>query len=146
MSLKLTKMNQTELLESALEPTGSSGWRDDAVAFGVKGDGDTLTAVAVFQGFGGNDAEFHFAKLGDGSITRGHIEAFSMIAFHHRGLGLKKVWAQIAAHNKAAQRAAVGLGFDFEYRKRAGLEGGEDAIVFSMSRQEAGLVTARPQT
>ena len=146
MSLKMTRADQDALLQSALEPTGSTGWKNDAFAVGVKAGDDELAAVAVFQNFGAGEADFHFAFLDRRPVTRALIEGLLNLAFHHRGLGLAKVNAQIAASNRAAIRAAVALGFDFEFRKRGGFLGWEDAIVLSMSRPEAGLVAARPHT
>lgn len=146
MSLKMTRADQDTLLQSALEPTGSTGWKNDAFAVGVKAPDDELAAVAVFQNFGAGDADFHFAFLDRRPVTRGLIEGLLNLAFHHRGLGLNKVYAQIAASNRPAIRAAVALGFDFEHRKRGGFHGVEDAIILSMSRPDAGLVAARPQT
>ena len=149
MSFKLikpaTKEGQSELLEAAMLPTGSTGFKSDAVAFGVKEGSDALSAIAIFEGFGGGEAQFHFAMIDRSPITRAHIKAFIMLAFHHNAFGLKKVWANIASSNRAAIRAALALGFDFEYRKRAGFDGTEDAIVLSMSRPMPGVVAARPQ-
>lgn len=139
MPLSLTKINQEKLLADALELTQSEGWKSDAVAFAARREGaDTESAIFVFQEFAGGEAEMHFATI-RGHITRDLIEAWKYLAFHPRLLGLRKLWIPIAASNKAAQRAALGAGFDFEYRKRGGAAGGEDAIVLS-------LAPARPQT
>lgn len=148
MSLHLTRKNQPELLDAALAVTQSRGWRDDAIAFGaMRGADGPVVAVGVFQGFvsGGFDrpeAEFHFGTAG--RVTRGIIDAFKVLAFHERGMNLEKLWAPIAASNREALRAAIGCGFEFEYRKRYGLAGGEDAIVLSMARA-TGLASARPE-
>jgi hypothetical protein len=146
MALTITRQNQNHLLDLALTPTASTGWQHDAIAFGVKAQDGNIRAVGVFQGFEGGDAEFHFAILSGGTMTRGLIEAMILVAFHHRGLGLERLWAHIAADNRAAIRAAVAVGFDFRFRKRGGFPRGQDAIVLSMSRPDPGLAAARSET
>ena len=139
MPLNITKANQEELLTTAMQLTQSEGWKRDAVAFAARRhSAETDSAIFVFQDFVGGEAEMHFATI-RGHITRDLVEAWKYLAFHPRLLGLRKLWIPIAASNKAAQRAALGAGFDFEYRRRGGAAGGEDAIVLS-------LATARPQT
>lgn len=144
MSLHLSRKNQFELLTAALPLTGSRGWRDDAIAFAAtRGEGAEPVAIGVFQGFAAGEAEFHFGAVG--RVTRGIIDAFKVLAFHHRGMNLERVWAPIGASNREALRAAIGAGFEIEHRKRGGMDGGEDAIVLSMTR-ETGLAAARSET
>lgn len=144
MSLHLTRKNQFELLTAALPLTGSAGWRDDAIAFAAMHgeDGEPL-AIGVFQGFAGGEAEFHFGATDN--LTRGIVDAFKVLAFHPRGMNLERAWVPIAASNRQALRAAIGAGFEVEYRKRGGMAGGEDAIVLSMTR-DAGMAAARSET
>jgi hypothetical protein len=148
MPLVISQKNQEDLLIKAAAATRSIGWDQDAKAFGlmVHKDG-AVSMVAVFQRFTKpSEADLHLAKIEDGSMTRGEIEAVVMIAFHPMGLGLQKLWVSISDTNRPAQRAALAVGFDFEYRKRGGFLGQEDAIVMSMSRPDAGLASAKPHT
>lgn len=142
MPLSLTKANQEQLLTDALRLTQSDGWKADAVAFSARRHGAAEPcAIAVFQDFAGGEAEMHYATTAP-HMTRDVIEAFKTLAFHPRFLGLKKLWIPVAASNKAAQRAALGAGFDFEFRKRGGAAGGEDAILLSMTPPAAGQAAA----
>lgn len=143
MSLHLSRKNQFELLTKAAILTRSAGWRDDAVAFSAsRSEGGPPVAIGVFQGFAGGEAEFHFAAE---ILTRGIIDAYKVVAFHPRGMNLSRLWVPIAADNGHALRAAIGAGFEIEHRKRGGMDGGEDAIVLSMTR-ETGLAAARSET
>ena len=133
MPLQISKANQKDLLDIAAEATASEGFMRDAVAFAARFDTEEdLRAVAVFQNFSGQDAEAHFAVL-RGRISRKMMETFLTLSFHPRMLGLRRIFAPIPESNVSAQRAALAAGFKFEYRKRAFTEGGEDAIVFSIS-------------
>ena len=145
MPLTLTKANQEQLLEAAMQLTDSTGWKHDAVAFAARRDGvDHPCAIAVFQDFAGGEAEMHYATTAP-HMTRDVVDAFKTLAFHPRFLGLRKLWIPIAASNKKAQRTALGAGFDFEYRKRGGKAGGEDAIVLSIAPETLGQAAARPR-
>jgi RimJ/RimL family protein N-acetyltransferase len=142
MPLNLTKANQEKLLADAMSLTRSTGWKDDAVAFAARRDGaENPCAIAVFQDFTGGEAEMHYATTAP-HMTRDVVDAFKAIAFHPRFLGLRKLWIPVAASNKAAQRAALGAGFDFEYRKRGGMPWGEDAIILALTPDEAGMAAA----
>lgn len=146
MPLHLSKANQPDLLAAALSLTQSEGWHADAVAFAARRDpARPPCAIGVFQCFAGKEAEWHCA-MAEGRVTRDVMTAFLSIAFHPRFLDLKRVFAPVAASNIAAQRAALASGFQFEFRKRGGAAGGEDAIVFSIAPPSGGLATARPQT
>lgn len=132
MPYTLTKTNQDALLEAAATLTSSEGWFKDAVAFAaMKEEGAEPCAIGVFQNFAGRSAEFHFSTIG----TRLHkklLEAYLTLSFHPKMLGLGRLFAHIPASNVAAQRAALSVGFQFEYRKRGSAAGGEDAIVLSL--------------
>jgi hypothetical protein len=133
--LPFQRSDQDYILAKAAQATGSTGWARDAhgfLAVDRSRQEPREVAVGVFQRFVGGEAEFHFAML-DGRFRRDVLDTFMWLAFHDRGAGLDKVWAIIPARNRLAQAAAVRAGFEFEYRKRAGMAGGEDAIVLSMS-------------
>lgn len=133
MSFHLTKANQEELLEAAIGPAGVAGWHRDAVAFGARRDGEgEILAVGVFQNFANRTAEFYFASLGT-TMTRGMMESYLVLAFHPKMLALERAFVVIPRTNRAALRAAVALGFEFEYRKRSSVTGGDDAIVLSLA-------------
>lgn len=133
MPYTITKTDQESLLEAALTLTGSEGWHKDAVAFGASKVGTRdVTYIGVYQNFAGGEAEIHFSTIGT-RLNKQVLEAYLTIAFHPKMLGLKKLVANVAASNLQAQRACLGLGFQFEYRKRSSAAGGEDAIVLSLT-------------
>lgn len=132
MPYLITKANQDRLLEAGQTLTHSDGWMKDAIAFGAKDDTTgNMVAIAVFQNFSAGGAEFHFAMIGK-ALSRGVIEAFLFTAFHPRALGVKKLYAHIAPENAAAQRAALGVGFQFQYRKPGAMADGGDMIVMTL--------------
>ena len=133
--MHFSRRDQSTLLALALGPTGSIGWRDDAIAFAAFKDAESEpVAVAVFQAFTGNEAEIHFATISGGRVTAEIVAALGTLAFHPRAMNLGRVWAVIAEDNAPAQVAAIKTGFRFEFCKRGGFAGGKDAIVFSMMR------------
>lgn len=143
MPVHLSKADQEALLATAAEVTASAGFHADAVAFGARRDKEQgLCAVGVFQSFAGGEAEWHFGML-SGRVSRDVMRSFLTLAFHPRFLGLRRVFAPIPESNVVAQRAALAVGFKFEFRKRGGAAGGEDAIVFSMAPEELGLAAAK---
>lgn len=132
MPYTITKANQNDLLEAALTLTGSKGWFADAVAFAAKPSPDAEpVAIAVFQNFAGGGADVHFATIGT-RLHKNLLEAFLTLAFAPRMLGIKRLFSHVAASNIPGQRASLGVGFQFEYRKRGSAAGGEDAIVFML--------------
>lgn len=141
MPLNITKANQEELLETARQLTESEGWKRDAVAFAVRRDGGEIICIGVFQDFAGREAEWHGAMIGE-KLSPEVIQAMVALAFNPRFLNLKRVYAPVAESNRAAQIVALKCGYDFEYRKRGGAAGGEDAIVFSITPESAGKAAA----
>lgn len=145
--MHFSRMDQTRLLETALHLTHSTGWRADAVAWGIYDapDGDLL-GVAVFQNMDVNGAEFHFGLAPGRRLTRGIIESLIAMATHPRGMNLPRLFAHIAADNRPAQAAALKCGASFEYCIRGGLRGGRDAIVMVLERGDALQRTADDAT
>lgn len=143
--MHFSRKNQAQLLATALELTGSTGWRADAVAFSAVED-DAVIAIGVFQAFTAVDAEFHFAMVGHRRMRKSIIEGFMLLAFGEasfvsrvfpeRGEPISRLWAQVDARNVVAQAAALKAGFAFEHRKRGGISSGNDAILFSMTRAD----------
>lgn len=133
--MHFTRRNQDGLKSMALEPTGSTSWMQDAIAFGAchESQGE-IVAVAVFQNFRGNEADFHFAMIGGKRIGAETVKAMLTLAFSPRMFDLSRLWGHIAASNATAQVAAIKAGASFEYRIRAGTEGDDDVIVMSMLR------------
>ena len=133
MPYSLTKANQDQLLEAALAVTGSRGWFKDAVAFGAKRHDDSdIRAAGVFQNFAGGAADLHLGMIGH-RMTRDLIEAYLTVSFHPKMLGLSQLFVHISVNNPTAQRAAIAVGFQFEYRRRAAMPDGEDAVVLSLT-------------
>lgn len=132
MPYSITRANQEHLLNTAMILTQSEGWHKDAIAFAAKQEGKSESAcIAVFQNFAGGSADLHFATVGQ-MINKPIVEAYKFIAFHPRMFGLKRLFANIAVSNATAQRACLHAGFQFEYRKRSGAAGAEDAIVMML--------------
>lgn len=128
--------DQATILNIAATATGSTGWGPDAHGIlAAPAEDAAPVAVGVFERFTGPDADFHFAMLNGARISKPVMEAFTMIAFHPRAMALERVWGIIPAWNVGAQAAALRAGFQFEHRKRAGLIGGSDAIVLSLTRE-----------
>jgi len=143
MPYHFTKANQAELLERAKSLTNCAGWAPDAVAFAAREKGEEdIRAVAVFEYFNGGDADIHFATIGQRMGPR-LVDAYLKLAFHPNFMALNRVFAPIAASNIVAQRVALAAGFQFEFRKRGGAAGGEDAIVMSITPQSKGLAAAK---
>lgn len=134
--MHFTSKNQPDLLEAAKALTASSGWRDDARAWGVY-DGDDLRAVAVFQGFAADGAEFHFGMMPGRRLGKDVMRGIIAMAMHPRGMNLSRLIAPIAAQNISAQVAALKCGAQIEARVRGSLWGGGDAILFVLARGDA---------
>lgn len=133
MPYSITRENQDRLLETALILTKSEAWHKDAIAFAVREQGESESAcIGVFENFAGGSADLHFATVGQ-RLNKRIVEAYKFIAFHPRMFGLNRLFASIAASNLAAQRACLHVGFQFEYRKRSGAVGGEDAIIMLLT-------------
>jgi hypothetical protein len=147
MPANFYKTNQPQLLEAAKTATGSTGWRADAVAFGVRNEpDDPPSAIIVFQGFEGGAAEMHFGMINGHTMGPELVQGIFLISFHPRMLALSTLFAPIRESNIPAQVAALKVGFKFEYKKPAIAPGAEDAIVFSMRRWEASGQTANYET
>lgn len=147
MSAKFYKTNQLELLEAAKVATKSTGWRNDAVAWGMRyGDDQPPVAVIVFQAFEGVAAEMHFGMMNGHQMGPELVEAAFLLAFHPRSFGLKTLYAPVSIKNVPAQVAALKVGFQVDYRKPSIVPGGDDVIVFSLRRWEAPGSTAEYDT
>lgn len=140
--MHFSRKNQMELLELAAHATESAAWMPDAIAIAALATPDSPPlAVAVYQNFRGTQADFHFANLTD-RMERKLLKAYTAISFNPRLFGLETLWAQIADNNRAAQMAALRVGFTFEYRLRAGFPDGRDAIVLRMTAGNAVFASA----
>ena len=132
MPYTMTRTNQIELLNAALELTQSEGWHKDAVAYAaIEQSSNQMACIGVFQNFAGGSAEFHFSTAGR-RLNKTILESYKFIAFHPRMMGLKRIFANVAASNANAQKACLNAGFTFQYRKPSGAAGGEDAIVLML--------------
>lgn len=135
--MHFSRANQAELLEAAKTLTASTGWRRDAMAWGIY-DADELRGVAVFQAFTGTGAEFHFGMMPGRRVGKEVMQGIIAMAMHPRGMNLTHLIAPIAVDNVGAQVAALKCGAQIEARVRGSLWGGGDAILFSLARGDAG--------
>lgn len=147
MPVTITKLDQPYLLATAADLTGGGHFMHDAIALGFYDDPDltSLRAVIVFDCLRGQDADVHLAMAPGRRMTRHLAQQLVMVAMiHPAGLRRKRLWAQIRASNKQAIAAAVGAGFEFEYRRRGSALHGEDAIVLTMTAPPVPSGTLRP--
>lgn len=134
--MHFSRKDQPSLLEVAKTITASTGWKRDATAWGIY-DGDDLRAVAVFQGFAGTGAEFHFGMMPGRRVGKDVMRGIIAMAMHPKGMDLQHLMAPIAVENVAAQIAALKCGAQIEARVRGSLWGGGDAILFVLARGDA---------
>lgn len=147
MSAEFYRTNQPQLLEQAKVATISQGWRNDAIAYGMRhGPDQPPAAIIVFQAFEGAAAEMHFGMMNGHQMGPELVEAAFLLAFHPRAFGLKTLYAPISIKNVPAQVAALKVGFQVDYRKPSITPGGDDVIVFSLRRWEAPGSTAKYDT
>lgn len=128
------------MLEAAKDLTASTGWKADAVTLAAfataegAAAGESPVCVGVFQGRDASTAEFHCGMADGWRMSREIIRAMAAYAFSPAGLGLEVLFTSVAERNVRAQIVDLKVGFEFEYRKRCGAGIDEDAIVFSMRR------------
>lgn len=134
--MHFSSKDQAALLEAAKAVTRSTGWKRDAMAWGIY-DGEDLRALVVFQGFAGHGAEVHFGMMPGRKVGKDVMRGIISMAMHPRGLNLSHLMAPIAADNIPAQVAALKCGAQIEARVRGSLWGGGDAILFVLGRGDA---------
>lgn len=150
MTSRFVTVDQKKHLEAAKRLTGSTGFLEDAKAVAIyrdghEGDVKNLAAVAVFEAFRGHRAELHFGAEDGHPLSMEWIVAMVQIAFHPRTFNLERLIARVPDWNVGAQVILLKLGFEFEYRDRGSTAGGDDGIVFSLSREKiVGQATAGP--
>ncbi|MCG6112863.1 MAG: hypothetical protein MEQ74_11865 [Paracoccus sp.] len=149
MATKVTFMTnqQAHHLEVAKQLTGAQGFMDDAKAIAAYLPGDTgmdLLAVAVFECFRGTRAELHLGCPNGKRLTPDIITALATLAFHPAYFGLDKVTCWVPVSNTNAICILVKIGFQIEYRDRSSVEGEDDGIVLSLSKQTV-LAPAGPR-
>lgn len=131
---------QKEHLEAALALTGSQGFMQDAravAAYRKKEDGtDALAGVAVFECFRAGRAEVHFGMKPGQMLTNDILTAVITIAFHPKAFNLERMVARIPHWNVNALCNVLKIGFQFEYRDRFSVVGGEDGVVLSLDRDK----------
>lgn len=154
MTTTFVTNNQKQHLQAALSLTGSLGFMEDArcVAMyrnGGEGEAQEIAAVAVFECFRGGRAEMHLGSSAGHRLTLETLQGLILLAFHPRCFNLDRVLARVPTANINMVATLVKMGCEMEYRDRASVAGGGDAIVFSLDR-EAVLkqteATAAPQT
>lgn len=139
MDTKFVLNNNAEHLNAALDLTGSLGFMGDARAVGIyrhDSDGGTgkLAAVVVFECFRGGRAELHFGNTEGHRLTLNTLQGIIMLAFHPKAFNLDRLMARVPVWNSDAIAALVRMGFEMEYRDRASVGHGADAIVLSLDR------------
>lgn len=139
MSTTFVTERQKDHLKAALELTGSGGFMEDAIAVaayrpGQEGNPEQIVAVAVFECFRGGRAELHFGMVGGRVPSLEIMQGIMGVAFHPRALNLARVMARTPVENVNAICSLLKIGFQIEYRDRASLTGGRDAIVSSLDR------------
>ncbi len=139
MDTKFVLNNNAEHLNAALDLTGSLGFMGDARAVGIyrhDSDGGTgkLAAVVVFECFRGGRAELHFGNTEGHRLTLNTLQGIIMLAFHPKAFNLDRLLARVPVWNSDAIAALVRMGFEMEYRDRASVGHGADAIVLSLDR------------
>lgn len=132
-------INQKDHLQAALSLTGSNGFMEDARAVaayapGDEGEAGHMKAVAVFECFRGRRAELHIGCAPGHQLTLEFIQALVLMAFHPKTFNLERLMVRIPHWNVTALCAALKVGFQFEYRDRYSVMGGEDGIVMSLDR------------
>lgn len=144
--------NQKAHLHAALALTGSAGFMSDARAVaaykpGHDGDASQIVAVAVFECFRGGRAELHFGMADGAPLTVELVQAVILIAFHPKAFNLDRLVCRVPVGNVRSISALLKIGFQIEYRDRASVTGGGDAIVLSFDRATAiKQASAEPQT
>lgn len=152
MSYTFSRADQPGLLSLLATETLTSGWKRDAVAYGLArrgadGTAGPTEAIGCFENFCGNEADFSFAMMPPNRINRGIIDAFMNLAFHHRGMNLDRLWMQASDENTLSQRLILSIGARFQFRKASSASDGSDAIVFLLTRPEpANTPAARAST
>ena len=139
MDTKFVLNNNAEHLNAALDLTGSLGFMGDARAVGIyrhDSDGGTgkLAAVVVFECFRGGRAELHFGNTEGHRLTLNTLQGIILLAFHPKAFNLDRLLARVPVWNSDAIAALVRMGFEMEYRDRASVGHGADAIVLSLDR------------
>ena len=139
MDTKFVLNNNAEHLNAALDLTGSLGFMGDARAVGIyrhDSDGGTgkLAAVVVFECFRGGRADLHFGNTEGHRLTLNTLQGIIMLAFHPKAFNLDRLLARVPVWNSDAIAALVRMGFEMEYRDRASVGHGADAIVLSLDR------------
>lgn len=138
--LYLTEEKPYELMEWARQRVGmgdDAHWPKDTKAYGIRDDAnaDEIRAVFLFNQFTTHDCAMHIASDHTRRwATPRTLTAMSSLPFIL--WKLPRVTVEISVNNIKAQLTCLKVGFQFEGRKRGGMDDGSDAIVMSMLAQE----------
>lgn len=103
----------------------------------VESDG-TIHAVVVYNAFYDDACHMHIATAKTRRwATKATLE--TLFGYPFNKLGLRRVSAQIAASNVAAQVMALKLGFRFEGVMRNAING-QDAVLFGMLKEDCRFI------
>lgn len=150
MSTTFVTENQKAHLQAALALTGSEGFMEDARAVaaykaGHDGEADSIRAIFVFEAFRGGRAELHFGMADGAPLTMELVQAVISISFNPKLFNLDRLLCRVPVWNVRALATLLKIGFQIEYRDRASVVGGGDAIMLSLDRDTV-LASAAPQT
>lgn len=142
--------NQKAHLQAALALTGSQGFMEDARAVaaykpGHDGEASEIRAVFVFEAFRGGRAELHFGMADGNPLTPELVQVVMSLAFAPKFFDLHRLLCRVPVKNVRAICALLKIGFQIEYRDRASVVGGGDAIMLSLDRDTV-LASAAPHT
>lgn len=103
-------------------------------AIAISDDSGKRMAGCVYMNYHEHDIEMVFAAAHPRWCIRDALRVF--FAYPFIQLGVSRVTAICAASNERARRFIQGIGFVHEGRLRKGLDGHEDAHIYSMLREE----------
>lgn len=142
MTLVLTEQPQYTLLQWAAEklrlPTGM--WVPESKAIGVL-DSDTgaIRAVMVLTRFTGEGLEASFVSDGTKRWSTRSILT-QLITAPYFLFPCDRIWVRVSAQDRDTQVLALRIGLDFVARMPGAMPSGEDAVLFTMTRESQPLV------
>lgn len=107
---------------------------DKFSAIGIVKDNE-LEAGAVFHNYTGYSVELSFASESPRWCTKGVLQTIYKYVFVQ--LGCERFQAVTAKKNKQARKALEKIGFVYEGKARKGYDGKEDAVIYSLLKEEA---------
>ena len=137
MSFLVSMIPQYRLLQWAADALAIPHGRfmENSHAVGVLDEQRTIRAVMVLNKFSGEGCEASFVSDGSKTWLTATVVA-KLISIPFEQFRMRRVVAHVGADAIDTQIAALRIGFMFEARLRAGMPNGDDAILFSMLRND----------